>query len=364
MNIFTKEKQAKTRRAENIPERHFLVVCPEKNRLASLLECIYTGHLSARNSGLIPSALVHPDNAGLASASGVFETVHTIREGESLRQALQKIAPHILYVPGADLRAQIDAFFSGARIRIGGTRLRLVDSLLRLHRREDLRTLKHRGLDLMPAKSALRFNQTLEKLPGLPAEPFVWLSLFEDHEIAGNWPAGHAARLSRLLQSMGFKTVIPLPPELSAPAMDLRRSESEKRQKLRNEIEYLRRNCPSIIPVNIESAQDKARGMTAASAIVSPAGPDSLLASMLGKPVIILHDMQSQAPPEEITGFNGKIASPISMFLKTAETIEKHIMPSVDRCNSHCPSCAHDSCVETISPERVYDGLKKLLLPF
>ena len=138
--------------------------------------------------------------------------------------------------------------------------------------------------------------------------------------------------------------------------------------------------------------------MVGAKAVIGPAGPETILASLLKKPVVVLHDMKTfrnhpghVRPPglHEIrddggTSFvasenNGarrdqiknavqllrEEAIPLtSYYIKLADALERHIMPAVDECIKDCPSCSFQSCVEYISPERVFEQLKKTVLPF
>lgn len=386
-------------------ERRFLALAPDPENLAVLLECLYTARLlKKRHTSIETSIFTHPVNAELLELTGVFDRIEPLEEDESWRQRILDAGPDVLYLPDQSIRAHLATLFTGIKLRIGGTRHRLVSRLLRFHKlnqAEDLQRLQRRGLNLFPELSDLEMHGDLptEHLV-LPAQDYIVLSLFDAHDLTSGWPPGHAARLARLARGMNLQLVVPLSPSLSdngAPdaAGENGAGDSEHLRnwrRLRGEIEYLRRGAgvefiPNCLPV------DRAAIMLGAQAVVGPAGPETVLASLLKKPVVVLHDMKTfrnhpghvRPPglhPEEAAA--GEIPSQFgeegpattlaalreqnipltSYYIKLADSFERHIMPAVDHCNKECPSCSFQSCVEYISPERVFEQLKKTVLPF
>ena len=343
--------------------KNFVAIAPHLDNAAILIECIYTAHLlKKRHPGFRTGILVHPANARLAEESGVFDAVFAVRSDRTLRREILELNPDVIYSPDPDWRAQLSTLFTGASVKIGGLRLRLVTRLLGFfdsRDAEDLVRLERRGIKLVPEPVVLSDSLALADAPGLPAEPFVWLSLFDDHGVSGHWPVGHGARLVRLIEAAGLRTVIPLP---------------ASRPDLEKEVAYLQKTASTVTLVAGESPQSRAAGMARAAAVVAPAGAETLLASMVGRPVVLLHDMRSYGggrglkivetkpgsrPDERVRGRRGE-----GVLLRAVEALERHIKPSVDECINDCPACVFHSCMEHISPERVFENLKKVLLPF
>ncbi len=356
------------RRKKEEAVRNFVAVAVDRDNASVLLECIYTAQLvRRRHKGFRTGILVHPDNELLAHKSGVFDGVFVLRADRSLRKEIQELKPDVVYSPDRDWRKQLASAFTGASVKIGGLRLRLVGRLLGFYDQQeeaDLERLEQRGLRLLPEPVSLAEPVFLEAAPPLPQEPFVWLSLFDAHGVSGDWPVGHGARLARLLEGAGIRTVVPLP---DVPAA--------QKERLEKEVSYLRRSVPGISIVEGATPQRRAAGMARAGAVVSPAGAETLLATLVGRPVVLLHDMRSFGRGRglkvvEASTQRSKRAETHgdrrgeSVLLRSAEALERHIRPSVEECINDCPACSFHSCMEHISPERVFENLKKVLLPF
>lgn len=341
--------------------RNFVAVAPAAHNAAILLECIYTAHLlRKRNRGFRTGLLVHPANVDFARASGAFDAVFAIGEARSLRTEILDLRPDILYSPDPNWRSQLSTLFTGAAVRIGGMRSRLIARLFRIYdlrSDEDLARLEQRGLQLVPEPLVLNEPLALPSDVELPEVPFVWLSLFDDHGVSGHWPVGHGARLVRLLETAGFPVVVPVPAE---------------RAELEKEIDYLRRSAPGVRVVEAATAGSRAAGMARAAAVVAPAGAETLLSSMVGSSVVMLHDMRSYGRARGLKLVDGATEREArtgkrrgeSVLIRWVDSLERHIRPSVEECISDCPACSFNSCMEYISPERVFENLKKVLLPF
>ena len=387
------------RRSGVQPDRRFLAVAPDANNLAVLLECVYTARLLKKRHQKIHAAiLAHPCNAALLRLTAVFDEVLELATDDQWRQRILDFGPDVLYLPDQGLRAHLATLFTGAKVRIGGTRHRLISKLLRFHKinhEEDLKRLKRRGFDLFPELTDLQILGTLSADHlALPSGDFAVLSLFDAHDLTSGWPVGHAARLARQMQELNLRLVVPLPAtiERDGPGVD-----PESRRRLVGEIAFLKKNVDVTVIADCLPA-DRAAAMMAAKIVIGPAGPETILASILKKPVVVLHDMKTfrnhpghVRPPglHEIrddaeTGFafadskagsNSLLKSSLSVlreqaipltsyYIKLADSLERHIMPAVDVCIKDCPTCSFQSCVEYISPERVFEQLKKIVLPF
>ncbi len=401
---------ARFRKPRGPVQRRFLAVAPDAGNLAVLLECLYTARLLQKRHNnererIYAAALVHPENRALMESTGVFDEIldwnpgtHDGREDRrALRGLMLDFGADILYMPDGNLRLQLAGFFAGARVRIGGVRNRLLARILRfykVHNEDDLNRLKKRGFDLYPELSDLTLSAEFAPPPGTPKCDYVVISLFDAHDLTGGWPVGHAARLVRRMDELNAAAVIPVPP---VPA-HLPPAEREAREKrVAAETAYIEKHSEAIVLRDCLPG-DRAGIMARAKAVIAPAGPETILASILKVPVVVLHDMKTYRnhpghvrPPglhpesergdgaeaRELNTLREALAPPgallnrqnpdyplTSYFIKLADSLERHIMPSVDECVKSCPACSFASCVEFISPERVFEQLKKTLLPF
>lgn len=397
---------ARFRKNRGPVQRRFLAVAPDAGNLAVLLECLYTARLLQKRHNneserVYAAALVHPDNRALMESTGVFDELldwnpgtHDGREDRrELRGLMLDFGADILYMPDGNLRLQLAGFFAGARVRIGGVRNRLLSRILRyykVHNEDDLERLKQRGFDLYPELSDLTFSAEFAPPPGTPKSDYVVISLFDAHDLTGGWPVGHAARLVRRMGELNAAAVIPVPP-VPPHLSPAEREDREKR--IEAETAFIQKQCEAVVLRDCLPG-DRAGIMARAKAVIAPAGPETILASILKVPVVVLHDMKTYRnhpghvrPPNlhpEATDGRDAASSlrealihpgallnrqnpdyPLtSYFIKLADSLERHIMPSVDECVKSCPTCSFASCVEFISPERVFEQLKKTLLPF
>ncbi|MBX7058446.1 MAG: hypothetical protein K1X75_10315 [Leptospirales bacterium] len=365
----------------------FLAVAPDAVDLAAILEIVYTAYLMRqRQAQCHTAALVHPQNVELLQSFALFDEVEAIDEERAGAQ-IRAYRPQAIYLPDRNLRLHLASAFSGARLRIGGSRSRLLSAFLRTHRlhlSSDLEKLQRRGLDLFPELVDLRLQLPQAAAPSAQ----IWISIFEEHDLTGAWPAGHAARLARMCATLGLKAVFPAP-TLPQEASD------EVRMKRAQDLAYLRSRCPEAEIIDAARPMDRALGIANAALVVCAAGPESVLAAMLGRPVVILHDMKSHrdhpglvrpaglhsnSAPEERPEFLQKDGrsfferalqrlssenSPLSSYLiRLSHSFERHVAPTVEECINACQSCGYHSCVEYISPERVFEQIKKTTLPF
>ena len=113
--------------------------------------------------------------------------------------------------------------------------------------------------------------------------------------------------------------------------------------------------------------------MLQAKAVVGPTGPDTLFASLIKRPVIVLHDLKTyreRFEPARETGdgpvLEGKppaMAFGKPILFNVVDSLQQHLKPPVDECAGDCRTCAYGSCVEQISPEWIFDCVKTILMP-
>lgn len=358
------------RRKKKLKIKTFLTVAPEKDALSVLLESIYTTYLlKNKQSNFSTAILVHPLNQQFVEQCELFDKVFPLQESYSLRREIIRVKPDILHSPSPVWKSQYAAAFSGAGIKIGGSRSRLVTKLLNFYNskdKKDLEKLQRKGLNLLPEIFSLPVEFQLETQHlHLPKGDFIWLSIFNEHNMNGEWPPGHAARLARLLAGVDIAIAIPTPV-----------TESEGMEKI---ISYFKRNAPSVSVLRRCSPQDRLAGMLRSQAVIGPAGPETLLAAIVKKSVVSLQDMNSYS--QKINGRRlklvdekylknlemGKKLEKIvqnPMIFEVADSLQRHIKPPVDDCAGDCNICAFSFCLEHISPERVFESVKKILYPF
>lgn len=345
----------------------FVAACPDPQSLPEFLECLYAAQLlRMRHPHMALKLLIAQENADLARSAGVFAEIEPLNGDLSGR--IQSLSPDVVYIPSPDLRTRLKLFFVGALRITGASRLGRYFRFLEVRNKKDLEKLKRHGLDLLPETVGMSLAA-----PGLSGKDsavqgdLVYLSLFDEHNVSGSWPVGHAARLSRLIAPQGLRIVVPLPenafqrkiPGVTSDARDYAGA-----------VLYLKKHGEQVLFISPQSIQQKAAWMQRASIIVAPAGPDAVLAGLLKQPVITLHDMQSHRHQGR-ADHSLKPSSPLvadagvlPFFSRLADSFDRHLMPQVEECVENCPACTHLSCVDTISPERVFEGIKRTLLPY
>lgn len=344
----------------------FVAACPDPQSLPEFLECLYAAQLlRMRHPHMALKLLIAEENLELARSADVFSEIEVLHGDLSGR--IQHLAPDVVYIPSPDLRTRLKLFFVGAIRITGASRLGRYFRFLEVRNKNDLEKLKRHGLDLLPETVGM----SLSAPPLAPRHTvqgdLVYLSLFDEHNVSGSWPVGHAARLSRLIASQQLRIVVPLPEQafqrkIPGVAFDAR--------DYAGAVQYLKKHGEQVIFVSPASIQEKAAWMQRASVIVAPAGPDAVLAGLLRQPVITLHDMQSHRhqgrADHSLKPSSALVADAgvLPFFSRLADSFDRHLMPQVEECVENCPACTHLSCVDTISPERVFDGIKRTLLPY
>ena len=349
---FFKPKKAEVKRV-------FLFVAADEDNLAVLLDCIYTAHLVKERHGEYERViLVHQSNELFLKQTGIFDRIIALNGVETSRKVILRLKPDVLFNPDPALKQQLAALFTGVKMKIGRARHPVLSGLFNhcdADRPNDLARLEKKGINLQPELVSFSLRPDLDSSHlVLPAENFIWLSLFDQHDTKGGWQVSHAGRLARLLAGLDTRLVIPTPPG-NAPHLE-------------EEITYLEQNAPTAVVVRNCTPQDRLAGMLRAKVIVGPSGPETLLASLIRKPVITLHDMLSfhrrfESPDAHEHRLNGKpaLASRAGTPLfNVIDSLQNHLKPAVD-CSDECPVCMYGTCLEQISPERVFESIKEIL---
>lgn len=350
----------------------FLAVNLQPARLTLLLECIYTASLIRdRNGSLERVIMTDASDAAFLEATGIFDRVISVSKDADLRREIKAVKPGVIFCPDSTLREDLALLFSRIPVRISGRKSRLLTALWKNYETSDkahLGKLKDKGIDLFPELLGLHFRGKFQGEKAAPEGDYIWISLDDQHDLTGSWPAGHAGRLVRLIEDAGMKAVISLG------------HSSENRERKLTEFAYLQKAVPSALLLFDETILNTASLMQGALAVIGPAGPETILASFLRRPALILHDMLSfRHHPEtsglsfldrarmlelpEVLSANGRQGKGLSLYVKLADTFERHMKPSVDECIENCSGCAFQSCVEFISPERVFENLKRVIFP-
>ena len=61
---------------------------------------------------------------------------------------------------------------------------------------------------------------------------------------------------------------------------------------------------------------------------------------------------------------NGKSHKELLQYMYAPYAQQRHVTPAVKECIDDCIHCEYNSCVEYISPEQVFENLKKILFPY
>ncbi|MDH5656152.1 MAG: hypothetical protein OEZ34_09605, partial [Spirochaetia bacterium] len=182
---------------KGIKDRLFLSVVPGNN-LSLLLETLFTVHLlKKKNRGFRCEIIAASSSESFLNSTELFDAVHIFSE-DQLKKNLKKFKPDVLYIPDPNLKMKMTALFGPGKFRIGGGRHRLF-SWLRNHFRsgeyEDLLKLKSKGIDLIPESQEIKLNpeqfQPLLGRHGKLPDEYIWLSLFDSHELTASWPITH-----------------------------------------------------------------------------------------------------------------------------------------------------------------------------
>lgn len=342
----------------------FLTVAIARDNLSVVLQCIYTARLLKKKG--LPyqiNIITHPDNARLMGSAGVFDEIIPAADATQVRREIQRVKPDVIYNPNLAWQEQKCTLFSGVKVKIGANLNRPLARLFSVYdikNEKDRDRLQRKGIDLEPEFVSFELPAELpEAKHKLPAERFIWLSIFDSGDGSGKWPAGFAACLARLLDQSGIPVVIPVPPGAN--------------DQIQSDIRFLSKDAPSIVFLADCTPEVRAAGMVQAALIVAPAGPETILAALLKKPAILLHDLNSYNSYADPRGL--KLVDKVSVkksenrmrdtiCFKVTGSQERHLKPPVSNCIQICTDCPYNSCVEYISPEIVFENIKKILSPF
>lgn len=343
--------------SRKVEEGRFLSVALDPHRLEPLLESLVWGqHLKARHPNLRMAILTLPENETIVRSAGVYDEIHFPGEEKSLRARIRELKPSAVFLPHHGLSEDLSLFslFRVIKISTGSVRpLSRLFSVFHLDRAGDLLLLKKKGLDLSMAPSSLRIDPSILSRPRtLSAGPYIWLSLLETSQLEIAWSLNHAARLMRLLDSRGIKVVLPVPV----------RADKERQKGLVKALQYLRSSVPGLQLFEYDSVEKKAAGMIHADLVVSPSGSEVLMASLLGRPCVVLHDRTTYRRHQQ-SAFTGEISGFEKLHHMLRRVEVRHLSPVLDECASDCHECPRGGCVDTISPERVFETIRKIILP-
>ncbi len=379
-------------------EFRFIGCVRNRNDLEGFLEAVFIAQLlkSRYQTRAQTSLILHEDNKELASKCSLFDHLHPCSHENKIKDTLlSQISQKtdLLYIPSHDIYAHWVGRFSSSRMRTAGFGSNVFSRFLRLQKIGGVHRIKGKKrnhMDLHPEK-VLPYIEGKLHFPSkttLPKNQFVWLSLFEKNNINRHWPASYVTRLTRILGKDNLSVVTSLPSPTSI-------KNNPFLQEIKSEIEYLKKYSGYTMHFYEDlNPQERAAVMQQALAVVCPSGQDSILASLLRRPLVTLHDMRSHETQNSIKASLSKKSSrsetkrlgSLTMQKKQGNTLafprlnlftssekeiayymhspyvkQRHITPTVDECIQDCIKCPYNSCVEHISPEQVHEGLKKIL---
>ncbi len=371
-------------------EMRFMAIVRQKNDITGLLEAMFIALLlKKRDESTHTSILVHTDNQYLVKATEVFNTIYSSKQGNKINKVIHMDKATSVYIPQHDIYAQFISSFSVTRLRTTGLSQGFISRILGMQHIE-----KNNNTEIiLNQKDFPRLEKALPRIHKripipdlfLPKENFIWLSLFEEHNLNRDWPIEYTARLIRMLYKLGLSVVIPLP--------HFSKGHEQELDTLKQHVKFLKSNLTEgLYFINEPAPEIRAAGMQRALAVVGSSGPEIILASILNKPMVVLHDMRShkfkshtdgifhtfkKRQGRELAGSN-PLVKKVSMvadltainqmeltrYMHAPVTqTQKHLTPIVDKCIEDCDACEYNSCVEYISPEQVFESLKKIIFP-
>ena len=381
----------------NLNQKRFIAVVRLREDLIGFLEAVFICKLlKKRNENITTSILIHKDNQYLAKSTNLFNRIYSsLNSNDKINKVITKENANTIFIPSHDVYAQLISSFSITRLRTTGFSQSFISRILGLQK---IDKNKKNNIFLKNGMKGLEGNiekvlpQIVEKIKieevFLPKRNYIWLSIFEEHNLNRDWPIEYFARLIRLIQKLDLDIVVPLI-DFKTKGQHLQKSIST----MHAYIDYLKQISPTnLLLINEASPELRAAGMQNALAIVGAEGPEIILASMLNKPFIVLHDMRSHkikshSDPifknywknqrKELVSNNNFVKKvswnqdlsnvsqlELGRYMSTSVSpTQKHITPIVEKCIEDCDACEYNSCVEYISPEQVYENLKKILFP-
>lgn len=363
----------KKKRKNRPPKRGFLSVILEEHSLIKLMEALYFGRLVKERYPELPVSLItRPGNTAFVGLFHIFDEIISLEEHESIGREVKRRRPRILHVPEQGLELDLVLFFVRASVRLGGGRTSGWKRILGFqdpYEKEEIRKLKQNGFDFRIR--SLDFSRGLSSIPQIGNREIdsryrIWLNLFDGGVSNQRWSLGHGARLGRLLSAKSIRLIVPYCKESSF------HNDESNGKSLSEELSYLRKNNPHLEVCEVCGMEERLMEMKRAHIVVGPEGPEQALANLMGIPTITLlsfdpGDESNLNDPDHNTLGGARRFQEASLwrgFRNNNHHSGETLIPQYrHECAGECGSCDSHPCINYISPERVYESIKKLISP-
>lgn len=358
-------------------ELGLLFLAPEDASLEEVLELLrfaaaLQGRTEHQRIALVPASL-----ESLFHQGGGFAHVHSFGIGEKLGPIIKRMRSRIdlAFAPRTmgirmihvhTLHGHVSHYHRHPSLwsALSGGVLEKMPMARRLRKRSLERDLENAGLHL--AHHALRLRASMHRIfdaTEAQASP-VWLPVSLDPFTGSPWPFSNYMRLARLLAQNGVPFVV------SVDEHSARRLSKKDQEVLsglpafRRELALLARKHGGVEVMDSPSVTELFALAKGARLTIGAPSAELLLAQTAGGRLIHLHDMltyrsSTAKRPEDVA------VHPSHGRVLFADAVEVDagpgLAPHVDECARDCPACDHNFCIDTISPEKVWEEARTLL---
>lgn len=354
-----------------------LFIVPEGSTLEETLELLrfaasLRGKAEHRRHALVP----HPLDSVFRSCE-VFGSVQGFDPGENMG-ALVKHAVK-------NLRA--DLMFASREMKVRGLSVHTIRNRINRYRNPSMWSNISEGiLDRLPVvqktrmrslekelenarlyvtRHTLRFRGALKRiLNSVEARSVpVWLPISLDPFTGSAWPFSSYMRLSRLLAQNGVRFVVTIDERYARVRSGKDKETLAGLPSFRKEIALLSRKHGCIELIENPSIADLCSLAAGAGIAIGNPSAELLLSQIHGGRILFLHDMLTYRSAgartaEDVSAHPSHGRSLFSDALQIGGGTGLH--PRVDDCARDCPACANNYCVDTISPEAVWEEVRTL----
>lgn len=220
--------------------------------------------------------------------------------------------------------------------------------------------------DLQLWQHNLRFRITMRRMfeSLAPSTHPIWIPVSLDPFTGSPWPFSSYMRLCRMFAQNKIPCVVTLDEKSARDSNERDREVLRGLPLFRKELALLSRSFNGIRLVESPSFDEQLSLARFSKIVVGNPSPELLLAQMGGSKIVFLHDMltyrslqSGRAEELPLHASHDRSLFDDSVQLNGGLSLK----PNVDECVCDCFACSHDDCVDTISPEAVFEELKLLL---
>ncbi len=232
-------------------------------------------------------------------------------------------------------------------------------------RKEPLRSSVEKA-DLQLSRHNLRFRITMRRILDSvkPASHPIWIPVSLDPFTGSPWPFSSYMRLCRILAQEGLPFVVTFDEKGARDHSEKDRQVLQGLPVFRKELSLIERRFDGLQVLDAPSLDTQLSLARSATVVIGNPSAELLLSQIAGRQIIFLHDMLTfrsvaagQAEELSAHASHGRLLFEDSLQMGGGLSMKPH----VDECVRDCPACAHNYCVDTISPEAVWEQLRLFL---